>query len=56
MLLKHQRKRPKEEEKKAESVERKKLGEIRQGINRIRDVKYLQDIIEEWNNTSEGKK
>jgi hypothetical protein len=44
------------EEKKAESVERKKLGEIRQGINRIRDVKYLQDIIEEWNNTSEGKK
>jgi hypothetical protein len=45
-----------EEEKKAESVERKKLGEIRQGINRIRDVKYLQDIIEEWNNTSEGKK
>jgi len=44
------------EEKKAASTERKKLGEIRQGINRIRDVKYLQDIIDEWNDTAEGKK
>ena len=44
------------EEKKAASVERKKLGEIRQGINRIRDVKYIRDIIEQWNNTERGQK
>ncbi len=44
------------EEKKKASEERKKLSDIKQGINRIRDVKYLRDIIEEWNNTSEGKK
>jgi hypothetical protein len=44
------------EEKKAASAERKKLGEIRQGINRIRDVKYIRDIIEQWNNTERGQK
>ena len=55
---KEEPKKPKktEEEKKAASAERKKLGEIRQGINRIRDVKYLRDIIEQWNNTERGQK
>lgn len=45
-----------EEEKKAASAERKKFAEIKQGINRIRDVKYLREIIDEWNETAEGKK
>lgn len=44
------------EEKKKASEERKKFAEIRQGINRIRDVKYLREIIDEWNDTAEGKK
>ena len=44
------------EEKKKASEERKKIAEIRQGVNRIKDVKYLREIIDEWNDTAEGKK
>ena len=44
------------EEKKKGNVERKKLAEIRKGINRIKDVGYLRDIINQWNSSPPGKK
>ena len=43
------------EEKKKGNVERNKLAEIRKGINRIKDVGYLREIIDEWNATKKGK-
>ena len=43
------------EEKKKGNVERNKLAEIRKGINRIKDVVYLREIIDKWNGTKKGK-
>ena len=43
------------EEKKKGNVERNKISEIRKGINRIKDIRYLREIIDEWNGTKKGK-
>lgn len=54
--LKIESKKDATEEKKAKNVERVKVVEIRKGINRIKDVGYLRDIINQWNSSPPGKK
>ena len=52
---KEEKEKPKEKKEKVDKVENDKIIEIRKGINRIKDVAYLRQIIDEWNGTEKGQ-